>query len=324
MSVSIARCRSALRLRGSEPNSKPRAPVAAAAPLHRQPACRDAAKRLPAAPRPTVPRQPRADRSPPCRAVRGARVSPAARRLAQMRGVDLATITGSGPAGAIIRADVERSLGAATAASRKEARRSGSISMPCARPSRPPWRDRSGRSRTIISNIRSTSHACEQWLARTNAARPPERRLLMAALAVKSVALAARRFPAFNGFYRDGRYRAGGGRACRRGDRHSRRRPGGAGAARRRSAAARRAHGPHARPRSTHARRPHPQLGDRRFDDHGFKSRRARRRGAVRRHLSAAGGDRRLRQGRGAALGRRRRHRATFGRHHHARRPTIG
>jgi len=49
---------------------------------------------------------------------------------------------------------------------------------------------------------------CEQWLTRINASRPPENRMLMAALAAKSVALAARRFTAFNGFYRDGKYEA--------------------------------------------------------------------------------------------------------------------
>ncbi|MEX0752711.1 MAG: 2-oxo acid dehydrogenase subunit E2 [Xanthobacteraceae bacterium] len=48
--------------------------------------------------------------------------------------------------------------------------------------------------------------ACEQWLARTNAARPPDTRLLFGALAIKSVALAALRFPAFNGFYREGKF----------------------------------------------------------------------------------------------------------------------
>ena len=48
--------------------------------------------------------------------------------------------------------------------------------------------------------------ACEQWLTRTNAARPPDDRLLIGALAIKAVALAARRFPAFNGFYRDGKF----------------------------------------------------------------------------------------------------------------------
>jgi pyruvate dehydrogenase E2 component (dihydrolipoamide acetyltransferase) len=47
---------------------------------------------------------------------------------------------------------------------------------------------------------------CEQWLARTNAARPPETRLLLGAVLIKAVALATRRFPAFNGFYRDGKF----------------------------------------------------------------------------------------------------------------------
>ena len=47
---------------------------------------------------------------------------------------------------------------------------------------------------------------CEQWIARANEARPPDSRLLMGALAVRAVALAARNFTAFNGFYRDGSY----------------------------------------------------------------------------------------------------------------------
>ncbi|MCZ7656854.1 MAG: 2-oxo acid dehydrogenase subunit E2 [Xanthobacteraceae bacterium] len=47
---------------------------------------------------------------------------------------------------------------------------------------------------------------CQDWLARTNAERAPEDRLLLAALTVKAVALAARRFPVFNGFHREGRF----------------------------------------------------------------------------------------------------------------------
>ena len=50
--------------------------------------------------------------------------------------------------------------------------------------------------------------ACEDWLSRRNAERPPEERLLLGALLVKAVALAARKFPAFNGFYRDGKFEA--------------------------------------------------------------------------------------------------------------------
>jgi len=49
---------------------------------------------------------------------------------------------------------------------------------------------------------------CEEFLSRVNAGRPPENRLLMGALAVKAVAAAARRFPAFNGFYQDGQFTA--------------------------------------------------------------------------------------------------------------------
>ena len=131
-----------------------------------------------------------------------ARASPAARRLAEMRGVDLASITGSGPAGAITHADVERSL-AATAAPEKK--RAIGIDL--------------GAMRTAIAAAMARSKreiphyylehqvdvtACERWLTDVNATRPPDSRLLIGALAVKSVALTARRFPAFNGFYRNG------------------------------------------------------------------------------------------------------------------------
>ncbi|HXW41341.1 MAG TPA: biotin/lipoyl-containing protein, partial [Xanthobacteraceae bacterium] len=50
----------------------------------------------------------------------GARISPAARRLAEEHGIDLASVTGSGPAGAITYADVERVL-AVTAPEKKRA-----------------------------------------------------------------------------------------------------------------------------------------------------------------------------------------------------------
>ena len=49
-----------------------------------------------------------------------ARVSPAARRLAEARGIDLSTVTGSGSAGAITYADVERRLREAVAPPEKK------------------------------------------------------------------------------------------------------------------------------------------------------------------------------------------------------------
>jgi len=156
-----------------------------------------------AAPAPALPHPPPMAIAPG--APRRDRVSPAARLFAQQHGVDLAAIVGSGPAGAVIRADVERSLEATTTAAEKK---------------RPIGLDLDAMRTAIASAMarskREIPHyylehqidvtACEQWLASTNAARPPEQRLLMGVLTVKSVALAARRFAAFNGFYRDGRY----------------------------------------------------------------------------------------------------------------------
>jgi pyruvate dehydrogenase E2 component (dihydrolipoamide acetyltransferase) len=44
-----------------------------------------------------------------------------------------------------------------------------------------------------------------------NATRPPESRLLIGAVAMKAVALVARRFPAFNGFYINGKFEPSSG-----------------------------------------------------------------------------------------------------------------
>ena len=133
------------------------------------------------------------------------RVSPAARRLAEARGIDLSTVTGSGSAGAITYADVERRLGEAVAPPEKK---------------RAPWLDldamRTAIAAAMARSKREIPHyylehqvdvtVCEQWLTQKNATRPPDNRLLIGALAVKAAALAARRFPAFNGFYRDGKF----------------------------------------------------------------------------------------------------------------------
>jgi pyruvate dehydrogenase E2 component (dihydrolipoamide acetyltransferase) len=134
-----------------------------------------------------------------------ARVSPAARRLAEARGINLSKVTGSGSAGAITYVDVERRLGEAVAPPEKK---------------RAPWLDldamRTAIAAAMTRSKREIPHyylehqvdvtACEQWLTQKNATRPPDNRLLIGALAIKAAALAARRFPAFNGFYRDGKF----------------------------------------------------------------------------------------------------------------------
>lgn len=128
--------------------------------------------------------------------------SPAARRLAEQRGIDLSAITGSGPGGAVIYADVERHLG---------------VAPPPAEKKRALWLDpaamRAAIAAAMARSKREIPHyylehqidvtPCEHWLAERNAKLPPDNRLLIGALALKAVALALHRFPAFNGFYRD-------------------------------------------------------------------------------------------------------------------------
>jgi pyruvate dehydrogenase E2 component (dihydrolipoamide acetyltransferase) len=135
----------------------------------------------------------------------GLRASPAARRLAQSHGVDLATVAGSGPDRAIVYADVERVLGAAAAPA--ERKRAVGLDLDAMRVAIAAAMARSKREIPhyyLEHQVDVT--AAEQWLARTNEKRPPDKRLLMGVLAMKSVAVAARRFPAFNGFYRDGKF----------------------------------------------------------------------------------------------------------------------
>jgi pyruvate dehydrogenase E2 component (dihydrolipoamide acetyltransferase) len=134
-----------------------------------------------------------------------ARASPAARQLAQSHHVDLAKVTGSGPAGAIVRADIERYL--VTPALPAEKKRPTGLDLDAMRTAIAAAMARSKREIPhyyLQHQVDVTP--CEQWLAQTNATRAPDARLLLAALAIKSVGLAARRFSAFNGYYRDGRY----------------------------------------------------------------------------------------------------------------------
>jgi pyruvate dehydrogenase E2 component (dihydrolipoamide acetyltransferase) len=134
-----------------------------------------------------------------------AAASPAARRLAEERGIDLSAITGSGPGGVVTYADVERHLGAPAPPVEKK---------------RTLWLDpaamRAAIAAAMARSKREIPHyylahqidttPCERWLAEKNATLPPDSRLLIGALALKAVALALRRFPAFNGFYRDNKF----------------------------------------------------------------------------------------------------------------------
>ena len=153
-------------------------------------------------------------------------VSPVARRTALSLGVDLKTIDGTGPQGAITLHDVEH----AAATAHHEA-------PPPPPPLPPPAgaepksaaekaRERGAAMRASIAAAMSRSKreiphyylsdeiildAALSWLTEQNAGRPITERLLMAVLQLKAVALAARKFPEFNGFWRDEGFQAGSG-----------------------------------------------------------------------------------------------------------------
>lgn len=149
---------------------------------------------------PTAPPPPGAPAAAPTRA----RVSPAARRLAAVRGIDLRDVTGSGPGGAIIYADVALALAKQAAPERK---RAPALDLDAMRVAIAAAMARSKREipHYYLSHQVDVTPS-EYWLTAKNANLPPDNRLLMGALTIKATALAARRFPAFNGFYRDGKF----------------------------------------------------------------------------------------------------------------------
>jgi len=133
--------------------------------------------------------------------------SPAARRLASARGIDLGAIVGTGPDGAIVVGDVECATGAAVVTPPIERKRTG-LDLDAMRVAIAVAMARSKREIPhyyLQHQIDLTE--CEALLSRINASRPPDNRLLMGVPLVKAVALAARRFPAFNGFHQEGQFK---------------------------------------------------------------------------------------------------------------------
>jgi pyruvate dehydrogenase E2 component (dihydrolipoamide acetyltransferase) len=198
----------------TEGEAKPTAVPPPVAPAAAVPPAAPAVERPPAAPAPPppvapAPPPPVAPAPPPPRAAAlaaAARVSPAARKLAEERGIDLSRVTGRGPDGAITVADVEQRVAAPPVAPEKKR---GGLDLAAMRTAIAAAMARSKREIPhYYLEHQFEITACEQWLAEKNATLPPDNRLLLGALALKAVALAARRFPAFNGFYRDNKFEA--------------------------------------------------------------------------------------------------------------------
>jgi len=134
-------------------------------------------------------------------------ISPAARKHAAEKGIDLDRISGTGPHGAVTLEDVEQAAAVRPA--------------PLPETAKPV--DRTADMRRTIAAAMSRSkreiphyYVAEDiplakalsWLQATNAQRPMAERLLPAALLLKAVALALRRYPELNGYWRDGEFAA--------------------------------------------------------------------------------------------------------------------
>jgi pyruvate dehydrogenase E2 component (dihydrolipoamide acetyltransferase) len=133
--------------------------------------------------------------------------SPLARRLAAERGVELASLRGSGPGGAVIEADVLAAADPATP--------SAPFAPPVRseRPRRSPDTMRALIAERMATANREIPHyhltrdldvgSLETWLAEHNADRPIAERILPAACFIKAVALAASRHRELNGWWVD-------------------------------------------------------------------------------------------------------------------------
>jgi pyruvate dehydrogenase E2 component (dihydrolipoamide acetyltransferase) len=132
------------------------------------------------------------------------RASPLARRQAAESGIDLATVTGSGPGGAVLAADMLR----------------GPRTPSTPRPPEPAAQDRADRQanmRRAIGDLMARSkreiphyylsttvdmRRAMTWLAEENLKRPVPERLLYGVLLIKAVALALREVPELNAVWR--------------------------------------------------------------------------------------------------------------------------
>lgn len=135
--------------------------------------------------------------------------SPAARRLAAESGIDWQTLAGTGPQGAVVRADVQAAV---------RARSSHTDTPPVAEVKRgfDPALMRQAIASAMARSKREIPHyylsstldftRAREWLEAYNVQQSPPDRLLPAVLLLKAGALALREVPQLNGFYVDGAF----------------------------------------------------------------------------------------------------------------------
>jgi pyruvate dehydrogenase E2 component (dihydrolipoamide acetyltransferase) len=153
------------------------------------------------------------------------KASPVARRIAQEKGVDLSSLTGSGPGGRIIKADVEKAEGGAAPAP-------AAAAAPAAAPASLPSSPETAKGAVETVDLTKLQQTVSRRMAESKATAPHfylqseidmtrcfEARSALKASAgegdvipsfndmvVKACAIALKEFPRANGAYRDGRW----------------------------------------------------------------------------------------------------------------------
>jgi pyruvate dehydrogenase E2 component (dihydrolipoamide acetyltransferase) len=165
--------------------------------------------------------EPEATPAPAPAAAPGDRIkaSPLARRMAREQGVELASLTGSGPGGRIVKADVESGAGASTAAAAPAAPAPAGEPVETARGSAEEF-ELSRLQQTIARRMAESKATAPHFYLTTeiDMSRAVEARARIKAasaegeivpsfndMVVKACALALREFPRANGSYRDGK-----------------------------------------------------------------------------------------------------------------------
>ncbi len=151
-------------------------------------------------------------------------ISPLAMRVALDLKVDLATVKGTGPGGAMTKADVERAAKAvaappATAAPAAQPAKPALPAKPAVAPLSPEERHAAMRRVIAAAMTRSKREIphyylgtqidmsrAMAWLTAENLKRPVTERLLYSVMLLKAVALAIRHVPEMNGFWKDGAF----------------------------------------------------------------------------------------------------------------------
>jgi len=157
------------------------------------------------------------------------RISPLAMRTAIELGVDLTVVKGTGPDGAITKADVEKTAKAAPPVSPPAAPAptptappvEGAKIIPLAKPTGTPADRHAAMRRAIAAAMARSKHEIPHyylgthidmsralaWLQAENLKRPVTERLLSSVLLLKAVAVAVHEIPEMNGFWVDGTFK---------------------------------------------------------------------------------------------------------------------